>query len=63
MYSTRSTQAHASTALHHHDESLWRSLPAPDPFELIWHNLRMRMWERRCDVWGGGKGRKWEGAV
>lgn len=37
----------AATSLHTHDETCWRLRPAPNPDEIIWNALRLRMWERR----------------
>ncbi|EFJ47929.1 hypothetical protein VOLCADRAFT_91422 [Volvox carteri f. nagariensis] len=34
-----------STALHDRDEALWRPTPAPHPGELLWGNLRLRLWQ------------------
>lgn len=44
--STRATQARAATSLHQHEEISWRFQAAPEPRELVWSNLRMRLWQR-----------------
>ncbi|EFJ44034.1 hypothetical protein VOLCADRAFT_95705 [Volvox carteri f. nagariensis] len=33
------------TALHDRDEALWWPTPAPHPGELLWGNLRLRLWQ------------------
>jgi hypothetical protein len=37
----------AATSLHTHDELCWRLRSAPNPDEVIWRALRLRLWERR----------------
>jgi hypothetical protein len=37
----------AATSLPYHDESCWRLQAAPQGGQVLWGNLRLRLWERR----------------
>ncbi|GBF92769.1 hypothetical protein Rsub_05388 [Raphidocelis subcapitata] len=45
-FNTRWPAVVAATSLHTHDELVWRLRPAPNPDEVIWRALRLRLWER-----------------
>jgi hypothetical protein len=35
----------AATTLQNSDESCWRSRAAPSPDDVLWGNMRLRLWE------------------
>ena len=37
----------AATSLPYHDESCWRLQAAPQGGQVLWGNLRLRLWEGR----------------
>lgn len=43
---SRWSHAVACTSLVNRDPRKWRTSPAPDPNEVIWQNLGLRLWER-----------------
>lgn len=45
-FNHRQNQCIAANSLMHHDETAWRVQNAPEHFEIIWKNVKMRTWER-----------------
>ncbi|KAG2430435.1 hypothetical protein HXX76_009959 [Chlamydomonas incerta] len=46
-FSRRWEAAVVSSALWDRDEAVWRAAPAPEPGEVLWGNLRLRLWQLR----------------
>ncbi|KAG2431317.1 hypothetical protein HYH02_013447 [Chlamydomonas schloesseri] len=44
-FSRRWEAAVVSSALWDRDEGVWRAAPAPEPSEVLWGNLRLRLWQ------------------